>query len=316
MNPSPELVFAPDDVERPEPQRAGRRGGAVLREPGVRRHPAGLQPRRLRHDATRATEHLGIQLVDWVQIDFDRRPLPLDAERREGCRAAGPPTTSGRERASDAGFEPRRRASMSGAWSRSTSSWSERASSGSATARAIQLAHPGTSVTVLDKESGPGRHQSGRNSGVHPCGRLLRARVRRRRGCAPRAGSRWSSTAASTASPTRSAARSSSRSTRPSVPRLAELERRCRANGVRVELIDGATSCARSSRTSPGSPRCGSLDTGIADYPAVCRTPGRPDRGSSAASIALDTAVVSGIERAEGLVDRDHAGDDHRAAGS
>src|SRR3954471_357404 len=37
---------------------------------------------------------------------------------------------------------------------------------GLATARAVVRAHPGRTVTVVEKETGVGQHQSGRNSGV------------------------------------------------------------------------------------------------------------------------------------------------------
>ncbi|RTL07922.1 MAG: FAD-dependent oxidoreductase, partial [Acidimicrobiia bacterium] len=37
---------------------------------------------------------------------------------------------------------------------------------GLATARALLLDRPGSAVVVLEKESAPARHQSGRNSGV------------------------------------------------------------------------------------------------------------------------------------------------------
>ena len=41
---------------------------------------------------------------------------------------------------------------------------------GLATARQFLLKHPGTKVTVLEKEEAPGRHQTGHNSGVLHCG--------------------------------------------------------------------------------------------------------------------------------------------------
>lgn len=37
---------------------------------------------------------------------------------------------------------------------------------GLATARELQLRHPGITIAVVDKETRPGQHQSGHNSGV------------------------------------------------------------------------------------------------------------------------------------------------------
>lgn len=37
---------------------------------------------------------------------------------------------------------------------------------GAATALALQARHPGAGITLLEKEPGPARHQSGHNSGV------------------------------------------------------------------------------------------------------------------------------------------------------
>lgn len=73
---------------------------------------------------------------------------------------------------------------------------------GLSTAYAITRAAPGTRVTVLEKEQGPARHQTGRNSGVIHSGIYYRPgslKARYAAGAPPR----WSSSARSTASRTR-----------------------------------------------------------------------------------------------------------------
>ncbi|CAM5442575.1 L-2-hydroxyglutarate dehydrogenase [Streptomyces tendae] len=72
---------------------------------------------------------------------------------------------------------------------------------GLSTAYAITRAAPGTRVTVLEKEPGPARHQTGRNSGVIHSGVYYRPGSLKAR-FAVRAPPRWSSSAPSTASTT------------------------------------------------------------------------------------------------------------------
>ncbi|WP_208029058.1 L-2-hydroxyglutarate oxidase [Rhabdothermincola sediminis] len=55
---------------------------------------------------------------------------------------------------------------------------------GLATARALRRARPDLAITVLDKETEPGRHQSGRNSGVLHSGIYYRPGSRKARLCA------------------------------------------------------------------------------------------------------------------------------------
>ncbi|WP_334143652.1 L-2-hydroxyglutarate oxidase [Rhabdothermincola sp.] len=55
---------------------------------------------------------------------------------------------------------------------------------GLATARALRRARPDLTITVLDKETEPGRHQSGRNSGVLHSGIYYRPGSRKARLCA------------------------------------------------------------------------------------------------------------------------------------
>jgi L-2-hydroxyglutarate oxidase len=170
---------------------------------------------------------------------------------------------------------------------------------GLATARAIQHAHPGSSVTVLDKESGPGRHQSGRNSGVLHAGVYYAPGSEKARLCttgriAMVEYCREHGIAYDICGKVVVAVDETER------PRLEELERRCRANGVAVELIDGS----RLRAIEPHAAGVAALrvaDTGITDYPAVCRSLAAEIEAGGGA-LHLDTAVVTGDERPEGLV--------------
>ena len=141
---------------------------------------------------------------------------------------------------------------------------------GLATARAVQQRLGITDVVVLDKEAAPARHQSGRNSGVTHSGiayapgsdkarlavrgrALIEDHCRERELAFRRCGKL-------------------SVATRPAeLPALDELERRARANGVRVERLRGV----EVSRVEPhavGLAGLHVLDTGVADFPAVARS--------------------------------------------
>jgi L-2-hydroxyglutarate oxidase len=176
---------------------------------------------------------------------------------------------------------------------------------GLATARAVVRAHPGQSVVVLEKEAAVGTHQSGRNSGVihagvyYPpgsdkarlctagrismveycrehgiehaiCGKVVVARTDDDRG------------------------------------RLAELERRCGANGVRVEPI-GAERLREIEPHVAGVAALHVLDTGIVDYAQVCRALAA-EIEAAGVTIRLGSAVLSGAETASGLVVETSAG--------
>lgn len=170
---------------------------------------------------------------------------------------------------------------------------------GLATARAIQQSSPGTSVTVLDKEGGPGRHQSGRNSGVVHAGVYYPPGSEKARLCTAGRISmveycREHGIAHEVCGKVVVAVDEAERT------RLAELERRCHANGVRVEMI-GAAALREIEPHATGVAALRVLDTGITDYPAVCRTlAGQVERAGG--TLALDTAVIAGHERADGLV--------------
>ncbi len=170
---------------------------------------------------------------------------------------------------------------------------------GLATARAIQQAHPAANVVVLDKEDAPGQHQSGRNSGVVHAGVYYAPGSEKARLCTAGRISmvefcREFGIAHEICGKVVVAV------TDPERPRLAELEKRCRANGVRVEMI-GPERLREIEPHATGVAALHVLDTGIADYPAVCRTlAGQIE--AAGGSLRLNTAVLSGIERDEGFV--------------
>jgi (S)-2-hydroxyglutarate dehydrogenase len=170
---------------------------------------------------------------------------------------------------------------------------------GLATARAIQQAHPGATVRVLDKESGTGRHQSGRNSGVIHAGVYYAPGSEKARLCTAGRISmvefcREHGVDHEVCGKVVVAADAVERD------RLTELERRCQANGVRVELI-GAEQLREIEPHAAGVAALRVFDTGIADYPGVCRK--LADLIQAAGGVlTLGTAVVAGHERAEGLV--------------
>jgi hypothetical protein len=71
MNPDPELVFAPDDVERPAPKRPVAAVALISASPETDDTPPGFSLAAF-DTMQHAYEHLEIELVDWVHIDFDR----------------------------------------------------------------------------------------------------------------------------------------------------------------------------------------------------------------------------------------------------
>jgi L-2-hydroxyglutarate oxidase len=170
---------------------------------------------------------------------------------------------------------------------------------GLATARAIQQARPDATVRVLDKESSPGRHQSGRNSGVIHAGVYYPPGSEKARLCIAGRRSmvefcREHGIAHEICGKVVVAVGEAERG------RLMDLERRCRENGVRVEMI-GPERLREIEPHASGVAALRVLDTGITDYPAVCRTLTNQIEAAGGV-MQLSTAVRSGTERAEGLV--------------
>ncbi|MBI4061665.1 MAG: L-2-hydroxyglutarate oxidase [Elusimicrobia bacterium] len=104
-------------------------------------------------------------------------------------------------------------------------------------ARELKRRFPDASVSLLDKESGPSFHASGRNSGVLHAGFYYTADTLKAR--FTRAGNlAWTAYCRERALPLRACGKLVVASRAEEVPVLEELLRRGRANGVPVELVD------------------------------------------------------------------------------
>lgn len=140
---------------------------------------------------------------------------------------------------------------------------------GLATARQLRDLAPALDVVVLEKEAGPARHQTGRNSGVMHAGVYYRPGSAKARNCrdgltrlrafCDREGVAWEQCGKVVVA------------TGPDeLERLDELERRSRANGVAFERVDGD----RLRELEPHAAGVAALhvhDTGIVDYAEVAR---------------------------------------------
>jgi L-2-hydroxyglutarate oxidase len=170
---------------------------------------------------------------------------------------------------------------------------------GLATARAVVQADPKRAVVVVEKEPAVGMHQSGRNSGVIHAGVYYRPGSAKARLC--------------TAGRTSMVAYCREHGIEHEVcgkvvvavdetdrARLAELERRCEANGVRAEVVDGA----RLRDIEPhvaGIAALHVLDTGIVDYAQVCRSLAKDVEGANG-GIRLGCEVRSARVTSSSLV--------------
>jgi L-2-hydroxyglutarate oxidase len=170
---------------------------------------------------------------------------------------------------------------------------------GLATARAVLRAHPGCSVVVVDKEPSVAAHQSGRNSGVIHAGVYYAPGSDRARLC--------------TAGRISMVAYCRERGIDHEVcgkvvvavdaddrARLAELEHRCAANGVRAERI-GPERLRELEPHVAGIGALHVLDTGVVDYAAVCRALAE-DVEEAGGVLRLGESVVSGTETPTGMV--------------
>jgi L-2-hydroxyglutarate oxidase len=140
---------------------------------------------------------------------------------------------------------------------------------GLATARAITQCSPARSVVVLEKEPTVGVHQSGRNSGVIHAGVYYQPGSAKARLCTAGRVSmveycREHGIDHAVCGKVVVAADDLDRR------RLAELERRCDANGVRTELV-GPEILREIEPHVTGVAALHVLDTGVVDYAHVCR---------------------------------------------
>jgi (S)-2-hydroxyglutarate dehydrogenase len=177
---------------------------------------------------------------------------------------------------------------------------------GLATARAIQEAHPGTDVLVIDKEAGPGVHQTGHNSGV------IHAGVYYAPGSAKASLCTQGRTSMVTfcrehGIPHAVCGKVVVAVDADEIPRLDGLEQRCRQNGVRVERV-GPAQLRELEPHVAGIEALHVLDTGITDFGAVGRVL-RDEVEAAGGTVQLETEVVGGTERPEGLVVTTSRGD-------
>ncbi len=170
---------------------------------------------------------------------------------------------------------------------------------GLATARAILRTNPSRSVAVIEKEGAVGTHQSGRNSGVIHAGVYYQPGSIKARLCTAGRVSmveycREHGIDHAVCGKVVVAA------DEPDRVRLAELERRCEANGVRAELV-GPDRLRELEPHVAGVAALHVRDTGIVDYADVCRSLAKEIEGADA-RIRLGCEVRSARETASGLV--------------
>ncbi len=170
---------------------------------------------------------------------------------------------------------------------------------GLATARAVQQAEPGLTVVVAEKEDAPARHQSGRNSGVIHAGVYYAPGSDKARLCSAGRVSmveycRERGIPHEVCGKVVVAVDEDERG------RLVELERRCQVNDVRVERI-GPDRLHEIEPYTAGVAALHVLDTGIADYTAVCLSLAR-EVEEAGGRLQLDTEILSGTEQADRLV--------------
>ena len=170
---------------------------------------------------------------------------------------------------------------------------------GLATARAILRASPGRALTLVDKEASVGSHQSGRNSGVIHAGVYYEPGSSKARLCGAGRISmvefcREHGIDHAVCGKLVVAVDGRERD------RLMELERRCVANDVRVEML-GPDGMRDHEPHVAGVAALHVLDTGIVDYAAVCRALAT-EIEALGGTIALGCGVLSASETTTGLV--------------
>ncbi len=139
---------------------------------------------------------------------------------------------------------------------------------GLATARALLRSKSRPDVLVLDKEPAPGRHQSGHNSGVVHAGLYYRPDSLKARLVAS-GRKALESFAGDHGLAYRRCGKVVVATAADEVPRLLELERRARAQGVTAHLVDGPA-LARIEPHAEGLVALHVPSTAVVDFGAVC----------------------------------------------
>ncbi|GGQ32474.1 L-2-hydroxyglutarate oxidase [Streptomyces griseomycini] len=140
---------------------------------------------------------------------------------------------------------------------------------GLSTAYAITRAAPGTRVTVLEKEPGPARHQTGRNSGVIHSGVYYRPGSLKAR-YAVRGAAEMVKFCAEYDVPHAVTGKLIVATTRDELPRLHALAQRGRENGLAVREL-GAAQIAEHEPEAEGLAAVHVGTTGVCDFTAVAR---------------------------------------------
>ena len=170
---------------------------------------------------------------------------------------------------------------------------------GLATARAILRGDPRRSVVVIEKEAHVGAHQSGRNSGVIHAGVYYRPGSEKARMCTAGRLSmvRYCQEHGIDHAVTGKVVVATDEVDR---ARLADLEQRCIANGVRTELI-GPERLRELEPHVAGVAALHVLDTGIVDYGEVCRSLAKEIEAADA-RLHLGATLVGAREITDGIV--------------
>ena len=160
---------------------------------------------------------------------------------------------------------------------------------GMSTAYALTQAAPGTTVTVLDKEDGPARHQTGRNSGVIHSGIYYRPGSLKAR-YATQGAAEMVKFCTAHDIPHRVTGKLIVATEREELPRLHALVQRGRENGIPVREL-GAAQIEEYEPHVTGLAAIHVGTTGIVDYTAVTRTLARLATDTGGARIRYGTQV-------------------------
>lgn len=169
---------------------------------------------------------------------------------------------------------------------------------GLATARAILARRPGTAVTVVEKEPGPGRHQSGHNSGVLHAGVYYAPGSAKARLCS--AGRHaMAEYCAAAGIDLHECGKLIVASSPDDVRRLDSLEQRGLANGLTMERLGPAAITEREPHVV-GAAALWVAATGVVDFAAVTARLA-VDVLAAGATVVYDTTVVLVAEDAAGV---------------
>lgn len=169
---------------------------------------------------------------------------------------------------------------------------------GLATALDLQSRHPSAKITLLEKEAQPALHQTGRNSGVIHAGVYYAPGSLKARFCALGVAA-TNAFCAEHSIPTQNCGKLIVATDESELPRMAALESRARANGIRIERLTGE----EARKLEPNISASGALlspSTGIVDFAEVARKMALvfTSRGGT---LQTATQVIGGDETAQGV---------------